>query len=102
MRTRRKITKKRQATYRGRNLVLGMCDVLLGHYAVCIVSAAAIVSVGWDITRARDGGKEDGEGIHENKMGGCEEQRGGRSCLGSKEPGFLSINEVAFIPNGLS
>lgn len=49
-----------------------MSDVHLGHYAVCVVSAAAIVSVGWDIARARDGGKEDGEGgegIHENKMG---------------------------------
>jgi hypothetical protein len=35
------------------------------------------------------------------KWGGCEEQRGVRRCLGSKEPGLLLINEAVFIPNSL-
>ena len=40
--------------------------------AVRIVPAATVIGIGWDITGARDGGDEDGEGgegIHESNFG---------------------------------
>jgi len=47
-------------------------EKLSSNDAVCIVPAATVIGVGWDITGARDGGEEDGEGgegIHESKFG---------------------------------
>jgi len=47
-------------------------EKLSSNDAVCIVPAATVIGVGWDITGARDGGEEDGEGgegIHESNFG---------------------------------
>ena len=45
---------------------------LSSNDAVRVVPAATVIGVGWDITGARDGGKNDGEGgegIHESNFG---------------------------------
>ena len=45
---------------------------LSSNDAVRIVPAATIIGIGWDVTGARDGGEEDGEGgegIHESNFG---------------------------------
>ena len=47
-------------------------EKLSSNDAVRVVPAATVVGVGWDITGARDGGEEDGEGgegIHESDYG---------------------------------
>jgi len=47
-------------------------EKLSSNNAVCVVPAATVISVGWDITRTRDGGERDGEGgegIHESNFG---------------------------------
>ena len=45
---------------------------LSSNDAVRVVPTATVIGVGWDITGARDGGEEDGEGgegVHESKFG---------------------------------
>jgi len=53
-------------------VVLSVSEVHSSHNAVCIVPAATIISVGWDICGAGDGEEdgEGGEGIHEIKWRG--------------------------------